>query len=186
MTAVRIFPKPPFDFSLSAAIFGTGDSDIRFFRDGVFSLALAITGGPVLAEVRSVGSPEKPGLILTISSGRPVSRAHTKETQAPISRILSITDDLAPFYTAVAADPLLADIALQLRGVKAPTTPTVFEALTDSIIEQQISLKAARSIENRLIRLTGQPIEHDGKTWYCYPEPTALPSYLTTCTVRAA
>jgi DNA-3-methyladenine glycosylase II len=91
-----------------------------------------------------------------------------------ISRILSIDDDLSPFYAVIAADPLLSDIARQLRGVRAPATPTVFEALTDSIIEQQISLKAARSIENRLIRMTGQQLEHEGRIWYCYPEPAAL------------
>jgi DNA-3-methyladenine glycosylase II len=174
MTVIRLFPKPPFDFSLSAAIFATGDPDIRIFRDGVFCQALATAAGPVVAEVGSAGTPKKPELILTVSSSQPVSRAQVKETRNRISGMLGLADDLDPFYAAVAADPILTDIALQLRGVRAPTTPTVFEALADSIIEQQISLKAARSIENRLIRMTGQQIYHEGRVWYCYPEPAAL------------
>lgn len=174
MKTVRLLPRPPFDFSLSAAIFGTGDPHIRIFRDGVFRQALATADGPVLAEVRSEGTTEKPALLLTISSDKPVRRAQLRETRDRIAAMLSIGDDLAPFYAAVAADPILGDITRQLRGVKAPTTPTVFEALVDSIIEQQISLKAARSIENRLIRMTGQQLEHDGQIWYCYPEPATL------------
>ena len=50
----------------------------------------------------------------------------------------------------------MASLISQLRGVKSPTTPTVFEALVDSVIEQQISLKAAHSIEKRLIRAVGK------------------------------
>lgn len=174
MKTVRLLPRPPFDFSLSAAIFKTGDPHIRIFRDGIFYLALATAEGPVLAEVRSEGTLEKPSLVLSVSADRPVSRTQMKETRDRISSMFSITDDLAPFYAAVAADPILRDITRQLRGVKAPTTPTVFEALSDSIIEQQISLKAARSIENRLIRMTGQQLEQEGQIWYCYPEPSIL------------
>jgi DNA-3-methyladenine glycosylase II len=38
----------------------------------------------------------------------------------------------------------MRQIAQQLYGLKNPTTPTVFEALLDSIVEQQISLKVAQ------------------------------------------
>ena len=79
-----------------------------------------------------------------------------------------------PFYQAVAGDPILADLTARLRGVRAPVTLTVFEALTDSIIEQQISLKAAHSIENRLIRAVGKQLVLDGTVYYCYPDPEIL------------
>jgi len=59
-------------------------------------------------------------------------------------------------------DSIMASLVSQLRGVKSPTTLTVFEALVDSVIEQQISLKAAHSIEKQLIRAVGNPL---AKTW---------------------
>jgi DNA-3-methyladenine glycosylase II len=171
---IHLVPRPPFDFSRSSAIFSRGDPQIRLFRDGVFRQPLATAEGPLLAEVRSDGTTEKPGLVLTLYSERSLSTKGVNDTGSRIAAMLSLADDLVPFYAAVAADPILLDLTVQLRGVKAPVTPTVFEALADSIIEQQISLHAARSIENRLIRLTGQQVIHDGMIYYCYPEPSAL------------
>ena len=91
-----------------------------------------------------------------------------------VASLLSINDDMDPFYQAVAGDPILADLTVRLRGVRAPVTLTVFEALADSIIEQQISLKAAHSIENRLIRAVGKQLVLDGTVYYCYPDPEIL------------
>jgi DNA-3-methyladenine glycosylase II len=171
---ITLHPAAPYDFFKSAAIFSSGDPAIRQFSDGVFRQPLVTSRGPVLAKVRSFGTIEQPELGLSIFSGRAICRDQVRETGARISSMLSLSDDLIPFYEGVDSDPILADLIVQLRGVKAPVTPTVYEALTDSIIEQQISLKAARSIENRLIRLTGCPLSLDGTVFYCYPEPAVL------------
>jgi hypothetical protein len=42
---------PPYDFSLSAAIFAGGDPQIRTYEDDLFRQALDIGGNPVLVEV---------------------------------------------------------------------------------------------------------------------------------------
>jgi DNA-3-methyladenine glycosylase II len=88
--------------------------------------------------------------------------------------MFTIDEDITPFYEAMDKDPILKDLNRRLRGLKAPTTPTVFEALVDSVIEQQISLKAAHSIQNRLIRTTGNTLTLDGDMYYCYPTPGTL------------
>jgi DNA-3-methyladenine glycosylase II len=174
MQPIILIPQPPYDFSLSAAIFSTGEPDIRAFKDGVFRQVLDTGNTPVLAEVRSSGTTGHPKLALTLRSDRPVKRDDGRRAGNLVASILSITDDLDPFYRAVAGDPVLADLTARLRGLRAPVTPTVFEALTDSVIEQQISLKAARSIENRLIRTVGKPLVLDGAVSYGYPDPAIL------------
>jgi DNA-3-methyladenine glycosylase II len=167
-------PRPPYDFSLSAAIFAGGEPDIRTFGDGMFRQVLDTGNAPVLAEVRSSGVTENPELALTLRSDRPVSRDTARFAREKVAAILSITDDLGPFYRAVAGDPVLADLTVRLRGVRAPVTATIFEALSDSIIEQQISLKAAHSIGRRLIRTAGKNLDLDGTVYYCYPDPAIL------------
>ena len=167
-------PVPPFDFSRTAAIFSGGDPQIRAFREGVFRQVLTVDHIPALANVRSMGTAERPLVSVDIRSEKPLSQKQKKTLLATVSLVFSLADDLAPFYLAVAEDPVLADLTVQLRGVRAPVTPTVFEALTDSVIEQQISLKAARSIENRLIRATGPHLILDGDVYYGYPEPSVL------------
>ncbi len=169
-----LLPRPPYDFSLSAAIFSAGEPDIRSFRDGVFRQVLDTGQGLVLAEVRSSGTTDDPALALTLRSDRPVTRSAARRAMELLATILSVSDDLIPFYRAVAGDPVLAGLTARLRGVRAPATPTVFEALADSVIEQQISLKAARSIENRLIRAVGKPLALEGNMYYSYPGPAIL------------
>jgi DNA-3-methyladenine glycosylase II len=174
MQQTTLVPHPPFDFSLSAAIFSRGEPDIRIFRDGVFRQVLDTRSALVLAEVRSSGTTEDPKLALTLRSNRTIRRGDASHAGAQVATILSIQDDMDPFYRAVAGDPVLADLSVRLRGARAPVTPTVFEALTDSIIEQQISLKAARSIESRLIRAVGKELDLNGIVYYGYPDPEIL------------
>ena len=88
--------------------------------------------------------------------------------------MFNINEDLSPFYQAMEKDRIMASLTSRLRGVKSPTTPTVFEALVDSVIEQQISLKAAHSIENRLIRAFGTPLILKDHIYYSYPTPHTL------------
>jgi DNA-3-methyladenine glycosylase II len=70
----------------------------------------------------------------------------------------------------------MAQLTRKLRGLKIPTTPTVFEALVDSIVEQQISLKVANSLENRIIKKFGESLDLDGATYFAYPTPQQLAS----------
>lgn len=174
MPGLTLRPSPPFDFDHSAAIFAGGEPDIRIYRDGVFRHALAIDGVPVLAEVTSPGRTERPVLTVTLRSDRPVPGRIQKEAVSVISRIFSIADDPVPFYRAMQDDPVMADLTRRLRGLRAPSTPTAFEALADSVIEQQISLAAAHSIEYRLIRELGQKLVLGNGTFFCYPTPASL------------
>ena len=174
MPATFLYPRPPYDFSLSAAIFGRGDPQIRSYGQGVFRQALNTGSIPVLVEVTSEGSVDAPRLRLSIFPEDAISKSGSEEVEGIIASMFAINDDLKPFYTAMETDPIMTALVQRLWGVKAPTTPTVFEALTDSVIEQQISLTAAHSIEHRLIRTVGTPLTLDTVTWYCYPTPHIL------------
>jgi DNA-3-methyladenine glycosylase II len=61
------------------------------------------------------------------------------------------------------------EITKQLYGFKFPTTPTVFEGLVDAIVEQQISIKVARTIEERLAKKFGRQLILDDETYYAFP-----------------
>jgi len=172
--AFTIHPTAPFDLALCGTIFASGEPDIRSFRNGTFRQVVKQGGIPVLVDVTSAGTIENPLLTLTTRSAKKVSSRLEKEIADQVIRMLSTADDLDPFYRAVDHDPVMDGLTRRLRGLRAPVTPTVFEALVDSIVEQQISLSAARSIENRLIRSLGQQLEIDGTVYYAYPDPEIL------------
>lgn len=174
MPIAYLYPRPPYDFSLSAAIFTGGDPQIRTCEHDVFRQALDIGGNPILVEVFSEGSVDRPKLCLSVLTDTAFSKRGLKDIQNLVSSMFNISEDITPFYEAMEKDGIMAGLTHRLRGLKAPTTPTVFEALVDSVIEQQISLKAAHSIENRLIRAVGSPLTLDGNTFYCYPTACIL------------
>ena len=53
MTDFYLYPSPPFDSSLSAAIFAGGDPQIRTYEHEIFRQVLNIMDNPVLIEVLS-------------------------------------------------------------------------------------------------------------------------------------
>jgi DNA-3-methyladenine glycosylase II len=82
--------------------------------------------------------------------------------------------DVSRFYDRVKNDPTMGKLTHRLFGLRSPTTQTVFEALIDSIVEQQISLKVATSIEKKMIKKFGDSVEVDGEPFYAYPTPERL------------
>ncbi len=67
--------------------------------------------------------------------------------------------------------PWLAYLARELRGLRPPRYPSLWEALAHSIVFQQISIHAAASIMRRTIETLSEPLEHDGVAYYPFPRP---------------
>jgi len=170
-------PIPPYDLDLSAKIFAEGgDEHIRTFRDGIFWQVLKVDDQLVLAKAKSTGTVEQPRLCLDLESDGEVSEDLERKARCLLSSILHLNLDLESFYKAVDSDRIMRELARLLRGLKSPSTPTVFEALVDSILEQQVSIKAAWVLENRLIKAFGDSLKVDGQTYYAFPEPAKLAS----------
>ncbi len=164
---------PPFDFDLSSKIFSYGDRRIRKYEGERFWQALRFEDHLVLIIVRSLGSVDKPKLSIELKSG------YTDDIKIDTARenvrsIFNLDLDLKLFYKDVKGDKTMSGIIERLKGLKSPATPTVFEALIDSIIEQQISLEVAHGLQRDLIIKFGDPLEVDGEVFYSYPRPQRL------------
>lgn len=81
------------------------------------------------------------------------------ELAGPVQRYLGEPFDLDAFAAFAATDQVLAEIVPALHGFRPPLVPDPFETLVTSITAQQISLRAAFSIRNRLIVAFGD--RHD-------------------------
>ncbi len=90
------------------------------------------------------------------------------------SHIFSLNMSLEPFYSHANGDSVMTQLSRELRGLKFPTMPTVFESLIDAIVEQQISIKVARSIEDRLAVMFGESIVVCGERFFAFPSADAL------------
>ena len=163
-------PLPPFDFNLSAQIFSNGDERIQRYEDGVFSQTVRLGGAPARIRVSSQGTVAHPRLLVLVEP----EDVDAADIEVLVTRLFNLKMGLLPFYEAVKSDPIMLQITRRLWGLRSPSTATVFEALVDSIIEQQISLKAAWSMQRRLIEAFGGALNLRGHTYFAYPMPENL------------
>jgi DNA-3-methyladenine glycosylase II len=106
-----------------------------------------------------------------LKSNNPLALHDKPKAEEAVKFIFNLDFDLCSFYQDVKNNSIMQQIAQQLYGLKNSTTPTVFEALVDSIVEQQISIKVAHTIEERLVKKFGETLTLDGETYYAYPLP---------------
>jgi len=160
---------PPFDFDLSATIFAGGDPHIRTYENGKFWQVLRFDGKLVLVTISSSGTVDTPELTVELTGE--IATSDKNQIEDLVTAIFNLTLDLTAFYDVVKNDKVLSTLTQKLRGLKSPTTPTVFEALVDSIIEQQISLNVAHVLERNVIKTFGDQLTVNDKVYYAYPTP---------------
>jgi len=171
---VTVAALSPFRFDLSSEIFANGDRQICTYEQGRFWQVIRVNGKLILVTVEAAGTVGKPEVSAELKSDRAITAEDTKKAEAAVNALFSLDLDLNPFYETVKDDRILADVTRKLRGLKSSTTPTVFEALVDSIVEQQISLKVAASIESKIIKKFGDVLHLESDVYYAYPTPQRL------------
>jgi DNA-3-methyladenine glycosylase II len=169
-----IQPLEPFNFDLTAHLFCNGDKQVRTYMNGKFQQVLRINGNLVLANLTSMGSIEQPVLSVKLISNNLLTSLDNQKAQETISYIFNLYFGLSAFYKEVETDHIMHRIVQHLYGLKLPTYPTVFESLVNSIVEQQISIKVARLIEDRLTKKFGEQLVINGETYYAFPTPHSL------------
>jgi 3-methyladenine DNA glycosylase/8-oxoguanine DNA glycosylase len=132
----------PYDFELSLERYRTFGPDLAYlWHEG--ALYRAIDG----LEVRIAAAP----------GGVDVEPADEALVE-PVRRLLGAPLDLGGFLEAAGADETLDAIARRLPGFRPPLAPDPFEMLVSSITAQQVSLRAALAIRNRLIVRFSAPV----------------------------
>jgi len=119
--------------------------------------ALATPDGPAVLEL----SLEKEGAWAKVHADARLGRDSMAALHGAALRMLSLTNDVAPFETRH------ADFVARRRGLRLPLLPTGFDALCWAIIGQQINVKFATALRRDFIRLAGEKV---GDMW-THPTP---------------
>jgi 3-methyladenine DNA glycosylase/8-oxoguanine DNA glycosylase len=77
------------------------------------------------------------------------------QTEAVARAVGGLEFELEGFYAAAAEDAVLSELVSRLHGFRPPLSPNPWETLVTSITAQQVSLRAAFAIRNRLIERYG-------------------------------
>ncbi|MGF7117977.1 DNA-3-methyladenine glycosylase 2 [Methanobacterium oryzae] len=170
---LQLKPIPPYDFELSTKIFFS-DESIRKYENNRFKQLITVNDQPILIEIESIGTVNTPELSISFKSNNEVSENEAQKGLKIINKIFNLDFDLKSFYDDVNSDEIMFKLTQKLKGLKSPAAASVFEAMVLTIIEQQISLKAAHSIERKMIKKFGGTLSIDRHVYYAFPTPTQL------------
>ncbi len=170
----RIRPVPPFRLDLTAWALRRRRENIVDRWDGSgYRRVMMIEGRLVEAEVSQASSPERPTLRVT-ARGEKLSPETKKALIAALERMLGLRLDLKDFYAFAGAHRRIAPLAERFRGLKPPRFLTLFEAVTNGIACQQLSLTVGIILLNRLAEKYGASFFNPAGTSYSFALPESL------------
>jgi DNA-3-methyladenine glycosylase II len=170
----HIIPKPPYDFDLSCRVFSYEKPMPEVYEEGGWRRAIRLGSGRLIPVVlQSIGTVEEPKIEVKIF--QTATEQEEKELKKKLDELFSFSQDLTSLYEFMDRDPLLKELKLKFYGLKAGSIgATVFESIIKSIIQQQISIRVAFSITNKIVTRFGEQIEAEESTHYDFPTAKRL------------
>ena len=147
MHTVRLDTTGPFD----------RDGLFRFFADHAvpgledataerYARPVRLTGG--LAQMAAIPDPHGPGVLVTAVLG---SESDGPELERRIRQLFDLDADSCAIDAGLGADPLMAPRVRAHPGIRMPGTVDAEETLFRTLLGQQISVAAARTVHGRLV-----------------------------------
>ncbi|GAC1408001.1 MAG: DNA-3-methyladenine glycosidase II [Candidatus Velthaea sp.] len=128
---------------------------------------------------RLIGDPSAPALLEVTQTAPDALRVRVfGESEADVAslvtRMLGTNVDLDRFYRAAQTWPWLHAIVQNARGVKPPRYPTLWEAMVNAVVFQQVSIHAAAAILRRVIECYTVGVRVEGVTIAPFAPPRAF------------
>jgi DNA-3-methyladenine glycosylase II len=160
--------RTPYRLDLTAVVLRRLSTNVVDVFDGaVYRRALGDPGAPLLLSVEQP-APD----VLAVRLEGPGADAH--DLAAMVRRSLGTDVDLRAFYAGAATIPWLHAIAAAAIGVKPPRYPSLWEAVCNAVVYQQVSIHAAAAILRRVIERYAFPVDADGVRLFPFPTPRIL------------
>ena len=170
----HIYPKTPFDFELNCRVFGYEKPMPEIFEEGVWRRAIQLESGKLIPiELQSIGTVDEPQI--EAKYFQTFSEQEKEELTKKLDWMFSFSQDLTALYAFMDKDPVLSDLKRRFYGLKAGSIgATVFESIIKSIIQQQISIRVAFSITNKIVIRFGEHAETEDIIYHDFPTPKKL------------
>lgn len=172
---VRLHTYPDYSFSHSLGYLKRNESECLHLVEGqTVYKALQVGGKPILLSIEAEGNQERGGpLLLRFLDGCP-DAAHREEAVSYVREWLDLDTDLGGFYDLAAGDALLAPVVEEFRGLRLVGVPSLLEALSWTVIGQQINLSFAYTLKKRLVEAFGEALPYHGRSHMLFPSAERL------------
>jgi DNA-3-methyladenine glycosylase II len=172
MITVPITDYKRFTFAECLLFLGRSDKEcMHHIREGKLQRMIAVGEQPVLLNISEDKAQQALAVETTPINGQPVDETVIRRY---VSHWLHLDHDLGSFYQFAAQDGLLGSLTKQYNGLRLIGIPELFEALTWSIIGQQINLTFAYTLRQRFVHAFGYHTVINGQDYYLYPHPSVV------------
>ncbi len=164
----RISLKLPYRLDLTVSVLRRLSTNVvdRFTPDGCYVRVLSGFPSPVIVRARQL--PNEDCLSITIES----DGEQDSSVLALVCQMLGVDRDLTDFDLSASHIPWLTPLVARMRGVKPPRYPTLWETCANAIIFQQVSLRAASAVMQRMVVAFGQAVDTVDLPTPCYAFPS--------------
>lgn len=131
-------------------------------------------GQLVKVDVESHGSVDVPLIMLTLSAPRRLSPAEVDEVRTRLVWRLSLDEDLRPFYEIAVRDSVLSASIAHNFGAKAKRPYSLFDAVMDVILFQNVTFRRAYATRASLNARFGDSLVAGGRVYHASPTPQQL------------
>jgi DNA-3-methyladenine glycosylase II len=194
MPKLSLRTRLPFDFAATAGFLRFTDAEaVDTFTHGRYRRAMHFgerlllltvesqkTGAQEEIEASKEGigaSPEagaSPAVEVTLAPERLATPEVLDEAARTVRDMFSLEHDLAGWRAQLTRDPLMRRLEAEHSGLHLPRWPTLFEALTTSILLQQIATSVAITFRRRVVERFGEQLEVGGDTYFAFPRAERL------------
>jgi DNA-3-methyladenine glycosylase II len=169
-----LHPHPPYHFGLLLDLlrrFAYPLEEVPL-GDALYRV-IELDGSRALIRVTGRGEADDPALDVEVVAAQ--GAVDPDAVRKALSHILAVESDSRARFAAFAwRDERLWQVVGPLYGLPVTRSGSLFEALIQVIIEQQIAWKAALRGQRWLLEWADRGIAHDGHTFYAFPTPAQL------------
>jgi AraC family transcriptional regulator of adaptative response / DNA-3-methyladenine glycosylase II len=178
---VKIPLPPDFDLGWTLEFLAARTvPSLEAVAEGEYLRSVRVGGQPVTLAIR----PKKArggGLSLEVQAAPELGDAELRRLMV---RLFDLDADLTGFRAMAAQDPVLRDLVPLRPAIRLPQFLDPFEGVARAVLGQQVSLAAAATMLDRIVRLFAEPAPPlDGSGFLAFPSPQTVaeagPSALT-------
>jgi DNA-3-methyladenine glycosylase II len=168
-----LYPTPPYNFTLLLDVLSRfAHPTMDVVGEGAYWRVLRSNGGLALLRVTSRGLTDAP--LLDVHLVAQTGDIDSQKVLADLQHILHTDAGRADFVAAARTDERLWQVVAPLVGLPEWRTINLFEALMQTIIEQQIAWTTAQKAQRWLVEWAGDCIIHNDSAYYTFPTPARL------------
>lgn len=145
------------------------------FEDDTLWSAMRLPSGEMLGlELKSSETIKEPMISCEIYSDRKLDKRKNKELFSVISWMLSVEENIKPFYTLARHDSLVKALIEDLYGMHRTRRPDIFPQLILAVTLQMAPIARSDQMMDLLIEEYGEKVVFEGREIAYWPSPERI------------